>query len=225
MAAVRKRKTPIRNGEHLAGTKLLDSALANEALRKLKSSGKPTVRQSDALRKREREANARDLPDLLHKIPKKYWIEGSGRQSSQVNRQAQRYGIPIGGATIDLYAVAHWLHDFLAKHARKFAAPEGEEDGMFGPSTPWLEKYRKERALLARLERKEREGELLPREKVHEFVTELATILRGASDRLERRFGADALEIINEALDNYDARAERHFANLEAQAEEVEEDV
>ena len=224
MAAVKKRKVTTRKGGHLAGTKLLDCALANTALQKLESGEKPTARESAALGKRERESHADYLCDILHKIPKKYWIAGSGRQSSQVNRQAQRYGIPIGGATIDLHAVAHWLHDFLAKNATKLARAE-DDPLLSGEATPWLEKYRKERALLARLERKEREGELLPREKVHEFVTELATILRGASDRLERRFGAGALEIINEALDSYDARVERHFANLEARTEEVEEDV
>lgn len=187
----------------------IDRDLVRSALAKRQTGAVPSKRETEALRRWENDKEERQRWQHYATIPQKHWREMSGRQARTINEQAKTYGIPFDGATIDLPAVVRAMHDLFAKHARKFAAPEGEEDGMFGPSTPWLEKYRKERALLARLERKEREGELLPREKVHEFVTELATILRGASDRLERRFGDEALVIINEALDSYDKWAER----------------
>ncbi len=68
----------------------------------------------------------------------------SGRQTKVINEQAERYGIPFGGATINLPTVVRALHDFLADNAVKLA--RDDDPLMQGVGSPALERYREERA-------------------------------------------------------------------------------
>ncbi|MGN6545539.1 MAG: hypothetical protein ACTHK7_10865 [Aureliella sp.] len=105
-------------------------------------------------------------------IPQKHWRQMSGRQAKVINEQAVRYGIPFDGATVSLPAVVKALHDFLAENKHKLA--RDDDDLMSGPASPALERYREERAALARLVRLEREGELLPRDLVRQSLSKTA---------------------------------------------------
>src|SRR4051812_40675267 len=44
-------------------------------------------------------------------IPKKYWVDWSGRDYRALLNQAATYGLPVSGQTIDLAAVVRWIHD------------------------------------------------------------------------------------------------------------------
>jgi hypothetical protein len=108
-----------------------------------------------------------------------------------------------------LPAVVRALHDFLADNAVKLAK---DDDGlMLGTDSPALERYRDERALLARMDRLEREGSLIPRDEVRQALGRMAAVLGGAGDALQRQFGASALDIFVEALDNVEREIERTF--------------
>jgi hypothetical protein len=80
-----------------------------------------------------------------------------------------------------------------------------------GGSSPALERYREERAALARLDRLEREGQLLPRDQAKESLGRIAGILRGAGDALQRQFGPAAVEILYEALTDAQREMDRSF--------------
>ncbi len=143
----------------------------------------------------------------------------SGRQTKVINDQATRYGIPFGGASIDLPNVVKALHDFLADNAQLLAR---EADGMLvGASSPALERYREEREALARLDRLEREGYLLPRDEVREALGRIAVILREASDTLLRQFGDSAAQIMHEALDDAHRDMQSYFGQDEDHATDV----
>lgn len=129
-------------------------------------------------------------------IPKRHWLEMSGRQAKVVNEQAARYGLPFGGPVINLAAVARALHDFLAKH--KHVLAREEQVGEAGS----LEEWRHERMQLARLDRLEREGQLVPREAARQAFGVAASVLRQAGEQLQRQFGRDAHAILSEALDD-----------------------
>jgi hypothetical protein len=94
----------------------------------------------------------------------------SGRQTKVMNEQADRYGTPFGGVFIDLTKVVKAWHDFLAENAQRLAR-DPDELMQGGPgSSPALERYREERAALAKLDRLERERRLLPRDKVRQSL-------------------------------------------------------
>ena len=106
------------------------------------------------------------------------------------------------------------LHVFLADNAPKLAREDDEL--LQGSNSPALERYREERALLARLDRLERERRLLPRDEVREALGRIAAILRGAGDALQRQFGTAAVQILHEALDD----AQREIASSLGEPEE-----
>ena len=147
--------------------------------------------------------------EYYQSIPKKHWRQMSGRQTKVINEQAGRYGLPFGGPTIDLAEVVRALHDFLAKHAQKLA--QDDDQMMRGGSSPALERYREERALLARLDRLERQRELIAVQEMRGMLDRFAGVLRRSGETLERRFGPDAMQIYIDAINDGERIAHEYF--------------
>lgn len=57
------------------------------------------------------------------------------------------------------------------------------------------------KALQEELEAAKAQGKLVDREQVHTFLASLASTLRQAGDKLQKEFGREALEILNDAID------------------------
>ena len=193
----------------------VDKDLVTRAYRKVMDNQELTKPERAALKRHEKDKEERLRWGYYAGIPQKHWRQMSGRQTKVLNEQAARYGIPFGGATINLPAVVRALHDFLAENAVKLAR---DEDPLLqgGPASPALERYREERAILARLDRMEREGLLLPRDTVRQAMCRIAAILRGAGDALQRQCGAAAMEILYEALDDAQREMDRSFGEVDA---------
>lgn len=196
----------------------VDSGLVARAYRKVMDREELTQAEREALKRHEKQKEERLRWQYYGSIPQKHWRQMSGRQTKVINEQATRYGIPFGGAKINLPDVVKSLHDFLAENAQRLAREDDEL--LQGGSSPALERYREERALLARLDRLERERRLLPRDEVREALGRIAAILRGAGDALSREFGAAAAEVLREALDD----AQREIASSLGETEECRKD-
>jgi len=72
---------------------------------------------------RPQASNLRDFKEqfsdyLFRNCSKALYQALSGRQRTQVNRQGEKHGIPIEGATVDLYAVIKAFHDFLSANGK-----------------------------------------------------------------------------------------------------------
>jgi hypothetical protein len=189
----------------------IDRERARRALEKRRQGKEPTREELAALRRIEKAREEEQRWSFYRSIPQKHWREMSGRQPKILREQAQAYGIPFDGATVDLPTVVKALHDFLAKNGRKLLADTDDPMLAVGNS-PALEEYRRERAKLARLDRLEREEVLLPREKVHEGLTRIAAILRSAGETLQRSFGSEPYQVLMEALDDARREIDRLFS-------------
>ena len=198
----------------------LDRQLVGEAYAKVLRGEKPTKVEKAALARFEKKREEKLRWAYYAAIPQKHWRKMSGRQAKVLGEQADRYGLPFGGPVVNLPDVVRALHDFLAENAQRLAC----DDGMIGahPPSPALERYREERAALARLDRLEREGTLLSREGMHTSLTKIAAILRSAGERLQRVCGTEAADILNEALDDAEAYTEQYFADREKNASDLE---
>jgi hypothetical protein len=155
--------------------------------------------------------NKKRAPDRRH-IPKKLWVEWSGRGRQVLDEQHARYGLPVKGATIDLAAVARWVHDLLAAHGRKINADEPE---MLAAevSSPALERYRELRCAILELEYQIKCGQLVSVAHSREFHTLTASVLRDAGRHLQLRHGQDAYEVLSDALDECERLLEIYFAD------------
>jgi hypothetical protein len=196
-----------------AQTKLsdrLERQQAADAIRKLTSGEKLTKSEQRALRRYEKQQEEDRRWQYYASIPQKHWRTMSGRQTKVINEQAKRYGIPFGGATVNLPDVARAFHDFLAENAVRLNQDDALLNGD-GASSPALERYREERALLARLDRLEREEQLVSRDEAREGLARIANLLRTAGETLERQHGADAADVLREALEEAQREITRQF--------------
>lgn len=134
-------------------------------------------------------------------IPKKHYVEMSGRQHKILDEQASRYGMPILGDTVDLRQLLRWLHDFLAANAKRLLATEKKGSSSDG-SLPALERLREAKADHAEMDLQERTGVLVPAPLVHDLFGRAAGVLRKSGESLQRHFGEDAAEILYDAIDN-----------------------
>ncbi len=196
----------------------VDGELVARAYRKVMDRQELTRAERQVLQRHEKQKEERLRWQYYRSIPQKHWRQMSGRQTKVINEQAGRYDLPFGGAKIDLPAVVRALHDFLADNAQRLAR---EDDALLqGGSSPALERYREERAELARLDRLERQGQLLPRDEVKLALGRIAAILRGAGDALQRQFGLAAVEVLYEALTDAQREMDRSFGETGSRQEE-----
>jgi hypothetical protein len=186
-----------------------EQQLVARAMRKMQSRQELTRDERNALKRYEKDKEERLRWQYYRSIPQKHWREMSGRQTKVINEQASRYGLPLGGPFVDLTKLSRAIHDFLADNAIKLAR---EEDPMMagGAGSPSLEMYREEKAKLARLDRLQREGELMPRSDARAGMGRVAALLRRIGDYLQRTYGSAAMDAFYEALD--DAEREIHAA-------------
>lgn len=138
----------------------------------------------------------------IKNFPKREWVRLSGRQYKVLNEQGERYGLScLTEPDIDLTVLPRQLHDLLTKIAKKWDDLDTEE-GLDGPASPWLEKYREQRAKQERLKLQQMRGELLPVDFVTEFWQRACAQIRAAGFKLEKKFGEEAKLMIDEAIDN-----------------------
>jgi hypothetical protein len=143
-------------------------------------------------------------------IPATHWEQMSGRCNKVRNAQAALHDLPFGGPVINLPKLARAFHDFLAKN--KFKLAREASVTMDGPNSPALERYREERAAMARLVRLEREAQLVDRDEVRQSMQKAGAVIRQAGESLQKQFGPLAAQILYEAIDDAEAEVERAFA-------------
>jgi hypothetical protein len=159
------------------------------------------------LKRNERAKEAKLRKQYYASIPQRDWARMSGRQPKVLKEQEVRYGLPVGGPVIDLNKLAPALHNFLAENAHKLA--RDDDPMMQGNGSPALERYREEKAIMAKLDRLERERQLLPLDDMRRILDHIAAIVKSAGEVLERQHGPAAAEILNEALDDMGRVMER----------------
>ena len=127
------------SGAATAISERLDREQAAAAIRKVAAGQKLTTKEQSALRRYEKQQEEDRRWQYYASIPQKHWRQMSGRQTKVINEQAVRYGIPFGGASINLPDVVRGIHDFLAANVLKL----NQDDELFsdnGASSPALER-------------------------------------------------------------------------------------
>lgn len=167
--------------------------MAHRAREKLTAGEEPTTREAAALRRVEKVEATAYLDRQLRAVPKGLYCEMAGRSHHVCNQQAKRHGLPLKGATLDLFEVIRSFHDLLAENKVRLSRSKPEAD--------WRELEREEAFRIKRLDRLERERAVLPREEVRAVHQTLVRQLRSLGERLETRFGAEARGMLNDALE------------------------
>jgi hypothetical protein len=144
---------------------------------------------------------------VLASVTKREFCELSGRQVKTLNEQADRYGLPLRGKTVDLFAAIKSYHDLIATNSHRLKGADEQDPMLAEGDSPALERYRNAKADLAELEREERVRNLLPRQLVHSTLGELAELLRSTGDVLRKQFGKEAYSLLERMYDVFERRA------------------
>jgi hypothetical protein len=153
----------------------------------------------------------------FRRVAKRIYCAMANRQPKVVNEQADRYKLPLRGATVDLCEIIKAFHDFLAANARRLAGPESgsdEDDPLLaGGTSPALERYRLVRAKREEFNYERDLERWVDRELLNRALGVLAAVLRQAGEGLQRQYGPEAQNILDEAIDDAVERAIATFAD------------
>lgn len=155
---------------------------------------------------------AADTPSI---VPKGAWVKWSGRHWKVLDEQAQRYGIPLLGEKVDLAAVAVWIHELLANKGRQILASDAAEeiwDDEQAPASPALERTREVKYQLMLRDLAERDGQLVSRAAAHQCFAAAAAIFKTYGDTVQKKYGADALDLWNQTLTGWQRAVDEVFA-------------
>ena len=146
-------------------------------------------------------------PSQAATITKGTWERWSGRPQKTLNAHATRYGIPVGTASIDLAAVAAWIHTHLTELSRR---PKVTGPTELGDA---LEECRRLRAQLLQLDVDKRQGTLVDRERSHQCWSRVAAALQQFGDTLGQQYGASLRRTFNNLLRDCNREVDQMFGS------------
>jgi hypothetical protein len=111
-----------------------------------------------------------------------------------------------------------------AKRYLGSAAVQARFGSKEGQGISALERSRLADAIAKETTNLERQRKLLPRNEIEPALLQLAGILRQAADRLQREYGADAAEIINDALGEWFERCKEVLSRGDADTDSEQSD-
>jgi hypothetical protein len=191
--------------------------LLQRASRKRLAGQKLNQQEQRAIDRAKREHDEQLRTIHYRTLPKKQWVAWSGRQHKVLAEQAQRYGVPLEGETIDLPRVAKWLHDLLAEHGPRILSGDASEEIWTGDaSSPALERLREVQYEIKKRELAELDKVLVSRDAMHKCLTQIVTILRAGGDTFQKQFGPDALDLLNDLIADCDRSVEAFFQQHQA---------
>jgi phage terminase Nu1 subunit (DNA packaging protein) len=190
-----------------------DRQLAVSAAGKKRAGQTLTRPEERALRRVQAFQDEQDRWRHYAAIPKGHYCKLSARQQKVVDEQARRYGLPVLGEQIDLAAVLVRFHDLLRDHGDKIVSGDEEDELLQGPNSPALERWRNERAKIARMERLELQGQLLPREVVRRSLQIIAQQISSLGEKLHRDFGPTAQKSVFTTVDSIERELRKLLAD------------
>lgn len=148
-----------------------------------------------------------ELTSILKAVPQR--IVGrmlGGRQTVHLQRLADRWGFPVTGRNVDLFAVMARLWAFLKQYApmlQVLMEDTGDENGDALGVKFLKAKIRKVQAdaTMAELRAAQKENSLVDRATIHEALQSVAARINGACDRAQRKWGPDGFEFFSELVE------------------------
>ena len=143
-----------------------------------------------------------------------------GVSATTIKDWKARSDSPIGeSGPYDVFAIGKWVGHRdanLTGNNKQKRLNLSDDPLLSGFDSPALEAYRQAKAALANLDLAERERELIPLDRLQQFHSDMAAVLRQASDTLQRHHGPEALAIIEEALREMDRKRNDFFGTDDA---------
>ncbi len=192
----------------------IDRDQVKAALRKRKEGKTPTGAERASLRRYEKQEEEERRWHHYETVPKKH-VEQMGWTRRYLLEVASKYGAPTADRTVSIPAVMRWLKRLLTDNARKLTRAETDDELMSGngATSPALERYRRIKADREQIALNREEGHIIEAERLDRFHAEMAKIMRGACETLQKDFGSEAYRVLDEALAEADKIIPRIFGD------------
>lgn len=128
--------------------------------------------------------------EILDRIPKKKYVELSGRAAKTLHDQARKYDIPLDQPVINLFEVVRRFHDILAKHGRSFESDE-DSDELKKQKLEGEIDVLKKRAKILDNEINQQKSKYIPREEMRKGLDWLVSKFHSLGERFGRIGGAE----------------------------------
>jgi phage terminase Nu1 subunit (DNA packaging protein) len=188
----------------LTPQQLADAKAGQEAL--LFDGGEPTAQQRKALETAKRVHERNSLIELASAVPIQVYTIAADRDRKNILRTADRWALPIDSRSVNLWAVVKAFHDLLADNANDLhrLRTQREADDR-DPNR----KYRAAKAAQEELKLQRMRGEVVDARVIGEAIAAAAGVIREAGDQLQRLYGPEAADILDDACDEAEAAAKR----------------
>ena len=110
-------------------------------------------------------------------------------------------GMPGKTGNYILHDISKWLRTEGPWKRFERATPSLDDPLLAEGDSPALERYRLAKAKHAELDLEHRRGELIDRDKCRDVLSRWGTVIRKMGDRLSKRFGLEANQMVGEAID------------------------
>lgn len=173
---------------------------------KLREDKPPTQTELAAMARTIREQQkSRDVP-YFRKMPKGEFTDMFGGSSKVYIEWAEKHGFPWPEKEryVDAIEIMLWYRQQFADRDTKTKGEREFFDDWQGKC--WEERYYE---LLDK--REKRQEQLILREDFHLVLNIIIAELRQAGERLQRTYGADAQDVLNDAIDNIKHHAQAQF--------------
>lgn len=146
-----------------------------------------------------------ELREILRAVPQR--IVGQmcgGRQTVHLQRMANRWGFPIDGKSVDMFAVMTRLWTFLTQYGQQLAAlmedavDEGDENALGVRYLRAKTAKTEAEAKMVQLRFEEKNGSVCPREMMHDLLAPLANRIRSAGEQAQRNWGDDGFDLFHQ---------------------------
>lgn len=201
-------------------------ALVQAAIRKQAGGQKLSPAERSAWKRWEEQQDRERGLRFARRVPKAIYREWSGRQTKILHEQADAFGFPLRGATIDVPAVVRAVHDWLAEHKHELAAIRKNAAAGGGQSlkeqllAEQIDLYRGKNQLLER-QLAELDRVKLDRSEVHALLVRAATMLRAAGERLYKQCGQQAGDILATTLKDFEQTIVAELADAKRPADDA----
>lgn len=145
--------------------------------------------------------NITDLRERCHALPQKLVLELFGfKQWIELQRFADKWRLPIGGKTTDLFAVFRELRSFASKYGAVLSAlledlPTDGSEGELGVRYLRAKIAKTEAdAAMAQLRVAQKENQLCPRDDVRQVFNAIVDRIHKSCDRAQAKWGRDGFE-------------------------------
>ena len=195
-----------------------DFERAQSAIIKIESGETPNVREAASLKRVEEYFTKRATEQVMADFPKARFWEITRTNVQKAYQIADRLEMPLKPSEpLNLYALLRWLFD--SAKGGSLSRPSNDDNAQDDA----LERQRRIRGDLLKLQLEERRGELVASGDVRSLLMTTAELLRKCGDRIAKNFGNEPAEALLDTLDDIIATSETFFEDIDAKTADLDE--